>query len=183
MTARRDALLGAARIVTAVRDAALAVPGALGTVSRLDVEPGSPSVIPGRAELIVDLRHPELRELERLEVDVRRLIEEIADQAVLDVEIDTFLRVAPVAFDQSCVEAIRAAARRLSYPAMEVVSGAGHDAFSLASRMPAAMIFIPCRDGVSHHPAEHAELEHVRAGCDVLLHAVLEKAGLASDAT
>jgi N-carbamoyl-L-amino-acid hydrolase len=84
----------------------------------------------------------------------------------------------PVVFDESCVAAIRDAAERLGEPSLELISGAGHDAVYVARSTPAAMLFIPCRDGVSHSPAEHAEPEHVRAGADVLLHAVLDRAGV-----
>ena len=178
MESRRDALVGAARIVASVRELPSRHRGALATVSRLRVEPDSRSVIPGRAEMVVDLRHPELETLDQLEAELRREVAQTAANADLNADIETFLRVAPVAFDRSCVEAVQGAAQRLGHPAMDIVSGAGHDAFSVAQRMPAAMVFIPCRDGISHNPAEYAEPEHVQAGCDVLLHAVLEKAGV-----
>jgi beta-ureidopropionase / N-carbamoyl-L-amino-acid hydrolase len=178
MDVRRDALVGAARLVTAVRELALRSPGAVGTVSRLEVTPGSRAVIPGRAELVVDIRHPERDTLDALEAELRREIASTATAAGLDATAETFLDITPVVFDRSCVRAVEDAAEGLGYPAMEIVSGAGHDAFGISSRMPTAMVFIPCRDGVSHHPAEYAEPEHVRAGADVLLRAVLSKAGI-----
>jgi N-carbamoyl-L-amino-acid hydrolase len=178
MDVRRDALVGAARLVTAVRELALRSPGAVGTVSRLEVTPGSRAVIPGRAELVVDIRHPERDALDALEAELRREIEATATAAGLDATAETFLDITPVVFDHSCIRAVEDAARNLGYPAMEIVSGAGHDAFGISSRMPAAMVFIPCREGVSHHPAEYAAPEHVRAGADVLLQAVLSKAGM-----
>jgi N-carbamoyl-L-amino-acid hydrolase len=181
MESRRDALVGAAEVVAAVRRLAMTRKGALGTVSRLEVSPGSRAVIPGRAELLVDIRHPDLEVLDELETEVRHEIETIAAAAELEVEIETFLRIEPVVFNRSCVSVIEDVARRLGCSAMEVVSGAGHDAFYLATRMPAAMVFIACRDGISHSPLEYSEPEHVRAGCDVLLHAVLEKAGVSED--
>lgn len=179
MDARRDALVGAARIVTAVRELPDAHAGALATVGALAVGPGSRTVVPGSAELIVDLRHPELEALERMEAEVRRRAGEVAEAEGLGLAIDTFLRIDPVVFDEACVEAIRAAAELVAEPALELVSGAGHDAFWVGRTTPAAMVFIPCRDGISHSPAEHVEPEHARAGCDVLLHAVLARAGVA----
>ena len=175
---RRDALVGAARIVTAVNALPARHPEALATVSRIEVEPGSRSVIPGEARLLVDLRHPEADGLDRLEARVRRLAAELAAGARLDVEVDRFLAMEPVVFHEACVGAIRDAAERLGEPWLELRSGAGHDAVYVARSAPAAMVFIPCRNGVSHSPEEHAEPEHVRAGCDVLLHAVLERAGV-----
>jgi beta-ureidopropionase / N-carbamoyl-L-amino-acid hydrolase len=177
MEHRRDALVGAARIVMAVNSLPARHPEALATVSRIDVEPGSRSVIPGRARLLVDLRHPEAAGLDRLEASVRHLAE-LAAGARLDVEVERFLSMEPVVFDESCAAAIRNAAERLGEPWLELRSGAGHDAVYIARSIPAAMLFIPCRNGVSHSPDEHAEPEHVRAGCDVLLHAVLERAGV-----
>ena len=178
MEHRRDALVGAARIVTAVNSLPARHPEALATVSRVEVEPGSRSVIPGRARLLVDLRHPEAEGLDRLEARVRRLAAELAAGAHLEVEVERFLAMDPVVFDDECVAALRDAAERLGEPWLELRSGAGHDAVYVARSIPAAMLFIPCRNGVSHSPEEHAEPEHVRAGCDVLLHAVLARAGV-----
>ena len=181
MDARRDALVGAARVVTVVRELALRTAGALGTVSRLEVRPGSRAVIPGRAEVVVDIRHPEPDTLDALEAELRREIAGIAAANGLEAQATTFLNIPPVRFDRSCVDMVKRAAHELGYPAMEIVSGAAHDAFAVASRIPTAMVFIPCRNGVSHHPAEYAEPEHVHAGADVLLHAVLDKAGVGND--
>ena len=181
MDARRDALVGAARLVTAVRELALRTSGALGTVSRLEVSPGSRAVVPSRAKLVVDIRHTEPEILDALEAELRRETSAIATTASLDAEAETFLQIPPVTFDRFCVATVKRAADRLGYPATGIVSGAAHDAFALSHRIPTAMVFIPCRDGVSHHPAEYAEPDHVRAGCDVLLHAVLEKAGVAQE--
>jgi beta-ureidopropionase / N-carbamoyl-L-amino-acid hydrolase len=178
MEHRRDALVGAARIVTAVNSLPARHPEALATVSRIEVEPGSRSVIPGRARLLVDLRHPEAEGLDQLEARVRRLAAELAAGARLEVEVQRFLAMEPVLFDDGCVAALRDAAERLGEPWLELRSGAGHDAVYVARSIPAAMLFIPCRNGISHSPEEHAEPEHVRAGCDVLLHAVLERAGV-----
>ena len=176
---RRDALLGAARIVAAAREVPARHPGALATVSRLEVEPGSRSVVPGSADLVIDLRHPDVGTLGRLEEEIIWEAREIAAAAELDIRSETFIAMDPVVFDPSCVEAIRGAAERLAHPAEEIVSGAGHDAVYIARAVPAAMVFIPCRDGISHSPAEHVEPEHATAGCDVLLHAVLDRAGVA----
>ena len=74
-------------------------------------------------------------------------------------------------------DAVRAAARRYGYPQRDLVSGAGHDAIYLASVCPAGMIFVPCKDGISHNEIEDAKPEHITAGCNVLLHAMLERAG------
>jgi beta-ureidopropionase / N-carbamoyl-L-amino-acid hydrolase len=176
LAARRDALIGAAQLVITVRDLAQRTPGALATVSRLEVTPGSRAVIPGRADLIADLRHSDPDMLDLLEAAVRRETAAIATEASLEVSMNTFIDIPPVAFEHSCVEAVERAATCLGYPAMRIVSGAAHDAFPISRRIPTAMVFIPCRNGVSHHPSEYAEPDHARAGADVLLHAVLQAA-------
>jgi len=76
-----------------------------------------------------------------------------------------------------CVDAVARAARKLGYSNMPAVSGAGHDAVYMAKLAPSGMIFIPCKDGISHNEIEDAKPEHITAGCNVLLHAMLERAG------
>jgi N-carbamoyl-L-amino-acid hydrolase len=76
------------------------------------------------------------------------------------------------------VDAVRAATAKLGYSTMDVVSGAGHDAIYVARLAPAGMIFVPCKDGISHNEIEDAQPAHLEAGCNVLLHAMLERAGV-----
>jgi N-carbamoyl-L-amino-acid hydrolase len=78
------------------------------------------------------------------------------------------------------VGAVRAATEKLGYSTMDVVSGAGHDAIYVARLAPAGMIFVPCKDGISHNEIEDAQPGHLEAGCNVLLHAMLERAGIAA---
>jgi beta-ureidopropionase / N-carbamoyl-L-amino-acid hydrolase len=179
MDKRADALVGAARLVSAVNELPAQRPGTLATVSRLEAHPGSRSTIPGRVEMVVDVRNPEPEGLAAAEAEVGRLAQSIAAEAGLDAEVETFLKGPPERFDTGCVDAVRAAAELLGHPATEIVSGAGHDAVYVARTTPTAMIFIPCRDGISHSPAEYAEPADVRAGADVLLHATLATAGVA----
>ncbi|MCZ2089410.1 MAG: M20/M25/M40 family metallo-hydrolase, partial [Burkholderiales bacterium] len=82
-------------------------------------------------------------------------------------------------FDPQSVAAVERAAQQLGHPCRRMISGAGHDAVYMARLAPTGMIFVPCRDGVSHNELEDARPEHLRAGCDVLLRVVLERAGLA----
>lgn len=173
---RRDALVGAARIVelasSARRDDALV------TVGQLEVEPNSRSVIPGRVVLVVDMRHPEPAALDEVERGIRAGVMEVAAAAGLAVEQDMFLDIPPVIFDEGCNEAVRRACRELEVPYMHLISGAGHDAMNIARVAPSALVFIPCRDGISHNPAEYASPEHTAAGCDVLLRATMTYAGI-----
>ena len=79
-------------------------------------------------------------------------------------------------FDSSCIAAVRAATRALGLPHREMVSGAGHDAIYIARVAPTSMIFVPCKDGISHNEIEDARPEHLEAGANVLLHAILARA-------
>jgi N-carbamoyl-L-amino-acid hydrolase len=108
--------------------------------------------------------------------DVRRLV---ADDG-LELELAEVLRVEPPRFDDGCNRAVEEAAARLGHPSLRLFSGAVHDAMYLARIAPATLVFVPCRDGISHHPAEYASPEHAAAGCDVLLHAALAYAGVAT---
>ena len=83
----------------------------------------------------------------------------------------------PVAFDQICLDAIRSATDLLGYSRSDIVSGAGHNSCHVATHVPTAMIFVPCRDGLSHNEAESIEPDEAEAGCNVLLQAVLALAG------
>ncbi|MCH7795113.1 MAG: M20/M25/M40 family metallo-hydrolase, partial [Proteobacteria bacterium] len=84
---------------------------------------------------------------------------------------------APITFDADCVAAVRQGADALGYGHLDIVSGAGHDACYVAKVAPTGMIFVPCKDGISHNELESAEPDDLAAGCNVLLHAVLEHAG------
>lgn len=178
MDTRRDALLGAARIVEFANMLAGRFEGALLTVGQLSVEPNSRSVIPGRVDMTIDMRHPAGDVLDCVADQLRSGVEAIAEQANLAVELANFLRIDPVVFDESCNRSLREAAAALGHPYMELISGAAHDAMYLARVAPTALMFVPCRDGISHNPREYAAPEHVQAGCDVLLRAAIQTAGV-----
>jgi N-carbamoyl-L-amino-acid hydrolase len=94
----------------------------------------------------------------------------------LQIEFSGSSRRRSIEFDRDCVALVRDAARELNYPARDIASAAAHDACHLARIVPTAMIFVPCRDGISHNERESAEPEHLAAGADVLLHAMLQRA-------
>lgn len=181
MAGRRNALLGAAKVVSAVNDIALEhAPLARGTVgSQVQVGPGSRNVIPGRVDFTVDLRHPSADTLAAMDGALRAVCHEVADDIGLDLSLEQISYTAPVAFAERCVAAAKAACERLGVSHQYITSGAGHDACYVAERCPTAMLFAPCKDGISHHESESAEPEDLEAVCNVLLHAVLDVAGVA----
>ena len=176
MDRRRDALVAAAAAVTGVRHLALARAGAVATVGELHVAPGARNTVPGAVRFTLDLRHPDDAALARLADDARRLVAEHAAGQGCGAEVTEVAHTPPVAFAPEVADAVRRAAADLGFPARDLVSGAGHDACHVARTAPAGMIFIPCRDGLSHHEEESCEAHEVEAGADVLLHAVLELA-------
>jgi N-carbamoyl-L-amino-acid hydrolase len=154
------------------------LPHARGTVGSLQVFPDSRNVIPGSAKLSVDLRAPDDAQLLDMDAALRAACERIAAARGVTVGVEQVVYFPPQPFTPHLVEAVRANAADLGYSAMDVVSGAGHDAVYVARLAPAAMIFVPCADGISHNEIEDAEPAHLEAGCNVLLRAMLAAAGV-----
>ena len=181
MDRRKDALLGAARMIAALNGVAFAhEPHPVITVGALQVRPNSPNTIPGQAVFTIDSRHPDDDTLATVAADMRAACEGIAAEAGLEVAVEPTSARGSVAFDAGCVAAVRAAAERLGTPHRDIYSGAGHDACNLALIAPTAMIFVPCEKGISHNEAENAKPEDLAAGCDVLLQVMVERAGAAA---
>ena len=181
MAVRRDALVGAARMVEAVNAIGHGhPPNACATVGVLEVSPASRNTIPGEVTFSVDMRHPDAAVLERMDAELRADCARIAADAGLEVAVEEIWYSPPVAFDADCVNAVRDAAERLGYGHRDMVSGAGHDSVYIARIAPTAMIFVPCADGLSHNEEESAEADDLAAGCAVLLHAMLDRARVVS---
>lgn len=184
MNRRKDALLGAARVVDAVNAIGLKyAPNACATVGLMQIHPNSRNVIPGQVFFTVDFRHPDDAILAQMDADLRAEVDKIAAGIGLETDFEQIWYYAPVKFNETCVNAVRKGVEAGGYSTRDMVSGAGHDACYLASVCPTGMIFIPCVDGISHNEIEDAKPEWVEAGADVLLHAVLETAKAASPAT
>jgi N-carbamoyl-L-amino-acid hydrolase len=181
MALRRDALLAASALVEAVNRIALErAPHARGTVGSLEVFPNSRNVIPGRVRLSVDLRAADDTTLAAMDVALRDFCAQLAGQRQLSVQVDQVVYFPPQPFTPALVEGVRSDAAALGFSAMDVVSGAGHDAVYLARVAPTAMVFVPCAGGISHNEIEDARPEHLEAGCNVLLRALLRSAGVAA---
>lgn len=179
-SARRDALAGAAHMVLAVqRIMREAGESGRGTVGSLSVLPGSPNVIPGEVRFTVEFRNPSEAVVAGQAERFRAEAEAIAAEEGLTLALEERFRIPAQPFDAACVGLVRDAAARLGLSAMEIVSGAGHDAVHVAPVVPSAMIFVPCRDGLSHNEAESIEPSQAADGTAVLLEAVLARAGRA----
>lgn len=177
MPMRRNAGLGMARVLEAVDAIALShAPHAVGAAGHIDVFPNSRNVIPGRVVFTVDFRSPELAVIEDMEARLRVDSQRIADEMGLEIAFEKVGGFDPVAFDAGCVAAVRAAAERMGYSHMDLISGAGHDACWINRVAPTAMVMCPCVDGLSHNEAEEISREWAAAGTDVLMHAVVATA-------
>jgi N-carbamoyl-L-amino-acid hydrolase len=176
MAMRRDALLAAARFIEAVHAIATAFgPPALATVGSMQVSPNSRNVIAGEVVLSVDLRHHDGNSLDAMDAALGE-----AFSAVLTNGIEGDLRevavTPPIPFDEGLLQIIRRQTGKLGLSGRDIVSGAGHDACHIARIAPAAMIFTPCRGGISHNEAEHIEQQWAENGANVLLRTALEVA-------
>jgi N-carbamoyl-L-amino-acid hydrolase len=180
MDLRKDALQVATRIMQEVIAVARRhPPHGRGTVGMCQVFPNSRNVIPGRVKFSIDLRNATDELVDKMDADIRGVCERVAKETALDVKIELVSHYPAQPFNPDCINAVQRAANKLGYSNMPAVSGAGHDAVYMARLAPAGMIFIPCKDGISHNEIEDAKPEHITAGCNVLLHAMLERAGVA----
>ena len=178
METRRDALRGAARFVEAVNAVAMRyAPSGRATVGFMQVSPNSRNVVPGRVAMSVDVRHPEDDALASMDRELREEAAAIAADLSLAYELRQVDQFPASRFDAACVAAVRGAARELGFSNRDIVSGAAHDAIYVGRVAPAAMIFVPCKDGISHNETEDARPDHLEAGANVLLHAMLARAG------
>ena len=177
MGLRRDAL----QVATGIMQEVVAIahrypPYGRGTVGMVQVFPNSRNVIPGEVKFSIDLRNVNDELLDTMDADIRAFIERTQAATGLAITLEQVSYFAPTPFHPDCVGAVRNATEQLGYSVMDVVSGAGHDAIYAARLAPAGMIFVPCKDGISHNEIEDAKPEHLTAGCNVLLLAMLERA-------
>ncbi|WP_296057506.1 Zn-dependent hydrolase [uncultured Amphritea sp.] len=177
MLRRKDALLGAARIIDEVNRIGLTnQPNACSTVGLLQVFPNSRNVIPGEVFFTIDFRHPNDDVLSAMDAELRDVTARIADELGLEMKFEQIWYSPPVPFDKGCVDSVRQAAKDAGYSYRDIVSGAGHDACYIARVAPTGMVFVPCENGISHNEEENAKPEDLHAGCNVLFQAVLNQA-------
>jgi N-carbamoyl-L-amino-acid hydrolase len=179
-SARKDALVCAARIIDLV-DRLMRARGedGRGTVGQLLVSPNSRNVVPGEVRFSAEFRHPSDAEVNALDAEFPAAARAIADTCGVGLELATLFKFPAQPFDAACVELVRRGAAKLGYGTRDIVSGAGHDAVYVARHIPTAMIFTPCKDGLSHNEAESIQPEEAEAGCQVLFEAVVARANRA----
>lgn len=177
MPLRRDALCALSETVLAAERIAHAhAPSAVATVGEAAIANPSRNVIPGEITFTLEVRDPQSKTLDALDAEIRAAVAEIAERRRVEIGLDSIWRKEPVVFTPEIVEAVESTAKALGHPHRRMISGAGHDACNLAKSIPTAMIFVPCKDGISHNEIEDATPEDCAAGANVLLHTVLSLA-------
>ncbi len=178
MARRQNALVAAAHVAVAIDDIGWRYAHAEGktTAARLDLWPNLPGIISERATLFCDLRHPDPQELEKMLAEIETALPDCARRGRCKVDIAERWGFSVMGFDAELIDLIRAAAAELGEATMDLRSEAGHDSYNVATVCPAAMIFTPCKGGISHNEAEDAAIEETLPGVNVLLRAAFARA-------
>ncbi len=178
MDRRRNALVAAAHVAVAINDVGWRYAAGDGktTAARLDLWPNLPGIISERATLFADMRHPDKNQLDAMVAAVEAALPHCAHRSRCEVVIAERWGFGGFAFDADLIALLRSTAAGLAYPTLDILSEAGHDAYHMAAVCPTAMIFTPCRDGISHNEAEDMTLDEALPGANVLLAAVLGRA-------
>ncbi len=181
MSLRRDPMRSAAKFINdGYAIAERHAPQGRMTFGYIHASPGSPNTVPGTVELTLDLRHPDGDAYAAMQNAVEAAFSAAAAEFGNTCTAQRVWEAPGVTFDERCVSHVREATQVLGFAAMEMVSGAGHDACNVAAVAPTSMIFIPCDGGLSHNEAENISSQQAASGADVLLHAVVAAARAAS---
>ena len=179
METRRDALLAASRLVLEVNRIATTFPDyARGTVGFMQVRPNSRNVVPGEVRMTVDLRNAKDATLSGMVEELKKNVVLIQKETRTEIALKEVVYFPPSEFAHELVASVREGSKAFGYSHRDMVSGAAHDAVYMARIAPTAMVFVPCEGGISHNEIENARPEDIAAGCNVLLHAVLGRAGV-----
>ena len=180
METRKDALLAASRLVIEVNRIATAFPdNARGTVGFMQVKPNSRNVVPGEVRMTVDLRNAKDATLSAMVEELNGKVALIEKETGTEIALTEVVYFPPSEFAPELVKSVREGSKAFGYSHRDIVSGAAHDAVYLSRIAPTAMVFVPCEGGISHNESENARPEDIAAGCNVLLHAVVQRAGVA----
>lgn len=170
MGMRKDALVSAAKLVLAVEDAATEEKGfgTVGTVGVVELDPGSINVVPGKATLWVDVRGVLGESIKRCVDEIVQCANAVAVNDRVGVDIEMLTSDKPVALSDVLAKQSEAICKEKGFSFLHMNSGAGHDAMHMAKLCPTTMLFIPCKGGISHNPAEYAKNEDICRAVEVL---------------
>ena len=177
MPVRKDAGLVMSKIISEVNNLANTnQPNLVASVGHIEVYPNSRNVIPGKSIFTIDFRSHIDEKLRDIEDKIKFIVSKISEDHKVNYTIKDVANYDPITFDKNCVNFIRNAAKKFNYTYKEIVSGAGHDACAINTKIPAAMIMCPCVNGISHNEAEEIKKEWALTSTNVLMHAALEAA-------
>ena len=177
MDGRHDALCAAAEMILKVNELPAKMGGNMvSTVGEIQNYPNSRNIIPDKVHFTVDIRSWDDNLALRAWEDLQKDVEGIAEKRGCPIRIEETWRVEHSPFDERLVQRILDIAEKLGYPALHMVSGAGHDASYMNQIAPTAMIFVPSIGGRSHVEVENTKWEDCEAGANVLLHSILQSA-------
>jgi N-carbamoyl-L-amino-acid hydrolase len=174
MKLRKNALLGASRMIEAIHQVGMRHLPGVASVGLIENRPNSRNVVPGEVFFTVDLRHPEEAVLDEMEKEYQQALPQIASELGLELDEKRIWKSPAVKFAPELIECVRHGAEQAGFTTRDMASGAGHDAAYIARVAPTTMIFVPCLGGLSHNEAESTSFEECAAGSQVLLNAVLE---------
>ena len=178
MDQRKDAFQAAARMAVAIDQLAFnLIPKSVITIGAVNVLPNSRNTVPGGTVFSIDSRSPDDKVLSDLELSMRQICRDIAKDRNVSMRFESISYTPPIEFDEKCISEIEMAARNRQIGYMNIYSGAGHDACHMSTIVPTGMIFVPCKDGVSHNERESAEPKDLAEGCSVLLDVMTSFAG------
>ncbi len=177
MDKRKNALIGASMLAVEVNDIGWRYhPEGRSTVPRMQVWPNKAGILPDWVQITVDFRHPDPKAAKKMLEELKQAIPECCKRANVEMEIVQNWEFGDEVFDSDLLDTMRTAAGNLDIPYKEMMSLAGHDAYYISQIAPTALIFSPCKDGITHNEAEHIELEYTLPSVNVLLNAVYERA-------
>jgi allantoate deiminase len=168
MHLRHDALCAAAEFVLAVEEIARAEPGAVGTVGQMAVQPGASNVIPGSVTLSLDVRHQDNATLQMTVEALRERAEQISKSRGVALEWELIQSNNSVPCSPDLSRQLAEAVELTGYPARYLPSGAGHDGVIMSQITPIAMLFVRCKGGISHNPAESVGIDDVQVAIEVV---------------
>jgi len=181
MKSRRDAVVATSRMVLEFDRIGRKYPNSRSTCGHLEVYPNSRNTIPGVVHFTGDLRNPDPEILDKMDAEMRESLKIIANEMKIELELNLHTVIDYVPFNETLVNWVREATIETGLPWREMYTGAGHDAVNIAQSYPTSMIFVPCKNGISHNPSEDARPEHLAAGASVLANAMIRTANYSKD--
>jgi N-carbamoyl-L-amino-acid hydrolase len=177
MDKRKNALVGAAMMIVAANEIGWKYhPPGKSTSSRIMVWPNKPGILPDYAQVTVDFRHPDENSTLAMEAAMTAAIDDCCARANVTAKVVQTWEFGNEVFDDECIALVKSAAQELRVPYQEMLSQAGHDAYHMTRITPTALLFSPCKEGITHNENEHIELDYTVPAVNVLLHSVLGRA-------